>query len=1229
MTVSIRRMSLGSGFRYLMSSVAQSDGAGLQTSALTRYYAETGTPPGRFLGVGLAGLADGAGVPAGTQVGEEHLFRMLGRLQDPVTGTQLGAPPRTFTRTNGDRAVGGILTESLTGILTGPTSNHSELLTRPKPPQTPAQSRLPQPVAGFDLTFSAPKSVSVAWALADPTIQAVIYDAHQQALNHVIRYAERHVFSSRSGKNGVVQEDIRGVVAAAFDHWDSRSGDPQLHTHVVIMNRVRCDCDGVWRALDSRGLFKSTVALSAMYNGVLSDYLTTALGYGWEPQGRKHSTTPKWEIAGVPERLQAEFSQRSVGIEDTTNTLVAEFATAHGRSPSSREVLRLRQQATLATRPDKHVHPLSELVSGWRVRAAGILDTDPNSWVGTLQGCNDLPLLRCRDLSNEMLDEVARVAVDTVAGKRATFTRPNVFAEVLRQLHGVRFASADDRVRVAERTTDLALTHSLLVSPPDLTHTPVAFRRADGTSRFRARDHETYTTAALLDAEARLLDAGRCLDGPRLDPSIVTGLAEITVGAGRRLLGEQRLAVEQITMSSRVLDVLVGPAGTGKSTTMAGLRTAWEHWHGTGSVIGLAPSATAAEVLADQVGIRTENTAKWLTENVRNTERLSRIDTVGAELHRTRLISRIRSLHRQLEVLRVEVGRWSLRTGQLVIVDEASLAGTFTLDTLVAQARGVGAKVVLVGDWAQLSAVEAGGAFQMLVRDRSDVTELSDVRRFTHEWERAASADLRLGIPKAADTYQTHGRIEGGDRETMLDRLYHGWASDVARGKRSLMIAPDNQTVLELNQRARADRLTSGHVQAEGVNTASDAVIGVGDLVVTRQNNRRLATGTGWVKNGDQWVVTATKPDGAITVTRSDRSGTTHGQVTLPADYVRDHVQLGYATTAHGTQGRTVDTAHAYVTATTNREVLYVAATRGRDSNRLYVDTCYDPDPDTAHQPQAIQEAADVLRQVLATPGADTSATETISREWADRYSITTLWAEYQTIATKVLGNRYDALITNGSGLTSEQAASVQRSPSYGALIAALNDADSRGLDSHRALPHLVADRPLIGADDLAAVLHERVTTWVRATPLRHKRLPDRIVGLLPRTQAPEDPDMQQALQDRQTLIENRTRELSEEALRHTDPWLAPLGTPPADPDKQEHWMLHVDTITAYREHWNITSPDALGPPTPGSLEQNVHRTVAQQALDAAVRLRHPDLPRHRQRYPLAYPRLGREGPER
>src|SRR5205823_6356116 len=101
------------------------------------------------------------------------------------------------------------------------------------------RDRRPQPVAGFDLTFSVPKSISTAWAVADAGTQAVIYEAHREAIHVALGYAEQHIFFARSGTNGAVQEQIRGVVAAGFDHWDSRAGDPQLHTHVVVLNRAQ------------------------------------------------------------------------------------------------------------------------------------------------------------------------------------------------------------------------------------------------------------------------------------------------------------------------------------------------------------------------------------------------------------------------------------------------------------------------------------------------------------------------------------------------------------------------------------------------------------------------------------------------------------------------------------------------------------------------------------------------------------------------------------------------------------------------------------------------------------------------------------------------------------------------------------------------------------------------------------------------------------------------------
>ena len=129
------------------------------------------------------------------------------------------------------------------------------------------------------------------------------------------------------------------------------------------------------------------------------------------------------------------------------------------------------------------------------------------------------------------------------------------------------------------------------------------------------------------------------------------------------------------------------------------------------------------------------------------------------------------------------------------------------------------------------------------------------------------------------------------------------------------------------------------------------------------------------MKNGDQWTVTAIHPDGSLDATRVDG----RGRATLPAGYVARHVDLGYATTAHRAQGRTVDTAHAYISATTLREPLYVMATRGREANRLYVDTTYDPDAATSHTDPDHRTPTDVLRSVLAATGDDRSALLTLA----------------------------------------------------------------------------------------------------------------------------------------------------------------------------------------------------------------------------------------------------------
>ncbi len=1119
MTVSIRLMRLGTGFRYLMESVARGDGASGLSSPLTRYYAESGTPPGRLLGAGLAGLNGGQGIAEGTECTEQMLFHMLGQCADPVTGEPLGKAARAGA------------------------------------------------VAGFDLTFSVPKSISAAWAVADAGTQSVIYRAHQDAIKQAIGYAEAHVFFSRSGAGGIVQEPVRGVLAAAFDHWDSRTGDPQLHTHFVVQNRAQ-SLDGTWRTLDSRTLFKHVVTLSALHQGILQDLLSARLGWGWDARQRRHSATPKWEVRGVADELMAEFSQRTRKIEQATDESVQAFVSAHGRRPTDVEVMRIRQTVTLRTRPDKQHRSLAQQTAWWRERGRRYVGDDTVAWATTLRNRNDLPPLRSDDLHDGILTDLATVAICAVADRRATFHRANLLAEIHRQLHGIRFADPAERITVGERTASLAQAQCTQLTVTGRHHVPAQFRRPDGVSKFTGVSAVLYTTATLLDAETRLLAAGRSTAGPVVSIQTVAAVADAPLASNGRLMSlDQAVAVETVATSGRVLDVLVGPAGTGKTVAMAALRAAWETEHGPGSVIGLAPSAAAAQILADDLDIPTENTARWLTQARRNTERVAKLAELERELAASGHAGRRRHLRDRIGHLRAESERWQIRPGQLVIIDEASLAGTFALDELVSQAGHAGGKVVLVGDWAQLSAVQAGGAFGMLVADRDLAPELTDVRRFRNAWEKAASIRLRIGDTDAIDTYMRHNRVQSGTRDEVLDALYAGWKHDTDAGRTSLMIAGDADTVAELNRRARADRIAAGNVTETGLDVIA-GVVGIGDLVVTRSNDRTLTTGRSWVKNGDRWTVTTTHADGSMTIQRAaDR-----GRVVLPAEYVREHVELGYASTAHRAQGRTVDTAHAAVSVTTTREVLYVAATRGRTSNRLYVDTYYDPDLETSHSPIEARPPEEILTRVLGNVGADLAAHTIAHREQEHAESIATLAREYLTIARDAQADRWDALIRR-SGLTKDQMETVTQSPAYGPLLAALRTAESRGLDVNSALPALVAARGLGDAEDTAAVLHERVDRWA-ATAGADRPTRDRsIVGLIARADGVTDPDMRRGLDERAHAMERRAAILVDRALAAREPWIAALGEPSAEPSAAAAWCREARTIAAFRELHNVTGP--------------------------------------------------------
>ncbi|WP_341358098.1 MobF family relaxase [Georgenia sp. M64] len=1160
-TVSMRVVSACKGYGYLLRSVVQGDGDATQATAFTRYFTGAGTPPGVWLGTGVVFFGAGELRP-GMAVTPEQLQMLLGRGSDPVTGASLGRPFREYPSVAERTAA---LTARVDRAL--PAGEFDAEVTRIQAEQ---YARGPQTAtAGFDLTFSVPKSVSVLWGLADANTKELIVEAHHAAVAQVLDLFEREVAATRTGHAGIGQVPIVGVAATAYDHWDSRANDPQLHTHVVVSNKVMAAHDGRWRTLDSRAVHHAIVALSEHYNAVLADRLTGTFGLSWERRQRGEDRTGQWEIQGVGEDLIAAFSSRARAIDVATDARIAAYVAEHGHRPTDRRIVRLRAEATLDTRPEKSIRALAELTAEWRARARDLVGGDPTVWARTLTTTRE----PARALTGEsvpmfLIDQAAADVVDAVSERRSTWRHWNLWAEASRRTMGWRFATVADREQVIALITDAATRRSVQLTPAEVASTPAGMRRDDGTSTLRPRHSTYYSSERLLAAEDRLLALAEDHEPALVVPPPIVVTVPGGRGDGVVVGGEQAAAITQILTSGRRLDLLVGPAGTGKSTAMAALAGAWTTAHGPGSVIGMAPSAAAAQVLADDIGLGCDNTAKWVHDHAR--------------------------------------GRTDFRPGQLAILDEATLACTRTLETIATRAAEVGAKVVLVGDPAQLQSVDAGGAFNMLVQARgADLARLVEVRRFVHDWEKQASLALRDGDPAAIDAYAGHGRIVEGTTEAMVDAAYEAWQHDLAAGRSSILVSEAAESVRQLNERARAERIQAG-LTATGreVRLCDEARASVGDVVITRRNDRRLRTAPDtWVRNGDRWTVTHVGRNGTLDVRQANSAN--GARLRLPAGYVARHVDLGYAVTAHRAQGLTVDTAHVVVSSSTTRENLYVSMTRGRHANAAYV-ALDQPAPLHATPAETDTTARTVLFGVLNHSGLELSAHQTITAEQERWTGLAQLAAEYETIAATAQQGRWTRLVTDtltgAGGLTTAKAAQVTESEAFAVLMAELRRAEAHRHDVDALLPRLAAQRTLLDADDIAAVLTARLArATARPTP---GTTPDLITGLIPAASGPLAPDAALALAERRHLIETRAHTLAETAIRDRAPWVSRVGERPTGAGSYERWLNQLAVVAAYRDRYTITSRAPLGPST-HTLAQERDRHRAAEALHLGQAITH------------------------
>jgi hypothetical protein len=768
--------------------------------------------------------------------------------------------------------------------------------------------------------------------------------------------------------------------------------------------------------------------------------------------------------------------------------------------------LDLAQQATLETRDAKHEpRSLSEQRSTWSNEAAAVLG-GRGAVAAMVRTALAPPAETATSADARWVAQTADHILAVMEASRSTWQMWHVRAEAQRQIR-----TADVPIERVSVLVDLLIDEVLqarlvaLAAPRDGIDEPQALRRTSGSSVYTVAGADLYTSQRILDAEQRLVIAAGRRDGTAVDESAVDlALLEMTANTTALDAGQASL-VRQMSTSGARLQLAIAPAGAGKTTAMRALTLAWTQ--DGGQVLGLAPSAAAAAVLGEQSGIRADTLAK-LNWSLRHGE----------------------------------LPDWAAAVGPstLVIIDEAGMADTLTLDTAVQFAIDRGASVRLVGDDQQLAAIGAGGVLRD-IKHTHGALHLAELHRFTIPAEAAASLALREGKPEALNFYLDHGRIHVGDIATTTEDAFTAWVLDRSAGLDAIMLAPTRELVAELNHRARDHRLDHIPVERE-VRLADGNLASVGDVIITRANDRRLRlAATDWVKNGDRWTINRIGRRGDLTV-RHNRSQLT---VRLPTDYVRTSAGLGYATTIHSAQGVSADTMHGLLTGQESRQQLYTMLSRGRHGNHLYLQVVGDGDPHSIIRPDTIspRTPTETLQQILARGEAPVSAS-TVLRDLNDpaarlfqavrRYTDGLHVAAEQLVGPQTVAE-LDQADQYVPGLTAEPAW-----PTLRAHLLAL--AAETGQHPLRHMMTAASGRDLETAGDMAAVLYWRLP---ELTPANQGPLPW-LPGIPETLQA--HPVWGAYLTKRSQLVADLADQVQDHACQGDGPpvWAAPGSHPSA-----------------------------------------------------------------------------------
>lgn len=778
---------------------------------------------------------------------------------------------------------------------------------------------------GSDLCFSAPKSVSCAWALASPELREAIEAKMHRAVRDALDYVQDQAGFSRVGGQGQRIEHVP-LTFALFEHSSSRLGDAQLHVHCVCPNITK-HANGRVTAIDPTGFYHHMMAGGAIFRASLAVGLQEL---GLEIERDKTC----FRIRGISEELCDRTSQRRAEIVG----VILERAKTLGRLEGlgEEEILkstsgRMAEIVNLETRKAKRERSRAEVFAETREVAheLGL----PENHVESLLG----PGWKLRpEAKAKIKEELFLSAIERLSDQQSHWNERDLTRILAEESQGRGLNARDVRELVAAK-----LAGHELVRVGEL----VVGQKNPARNAWREATESRFSTRAIIELEGAMLDAiSRMTEkSAKVETSVARNVIEITreklAAEGKKLSPEQARAISDLTTRDGLIACLQGMAGTTKSTILGSCRLAWELSGKT--VLGCAVAGVAADALRESSGIESDTLLMTLTK--------------------------------------LRHGKLNLTKDHVLVLDESGMVPTKYLAELVSFTERAGAKLVLSGDAAQLQAIQAGNPFGSICqRHEGYVSTLTEIHRQRETWRRETVAMLSRGEAKEAlIAYAAHDQLHlTPTREEAVSKIVELWKEKNGHlrehARDVYCVAPLNCEVRAINRLCQEERLRAGEISERKMKLGPEE-FHEKDRVVLTKRDRALK-----VENGFMGEVVSFSEEAREITVRLDKGGRT---VTLPIDeYGKDRVKLAYASTVHISQGSTRESVLVLLGGhMMDKHVSYVAASRSRGETHLVADHA-----EVGKDP-TLRDAIRTLGRAMSRDRTKTLARDLLDKNQAER----------------------------------------------------------------------------------------------------------------------------------------------------------------------------------------------------------------------------------------------------